>query len=305
MKNQSPSQIKIHSNINDIAGNFKGIILDAYGVFWGGNGVGLLPGCKEMMAKLVNDGKIVGILSNSTQLAQKELDKLKTHGLIEGTHFHFLITSGETAKNILSQEELPFPTPNKKFYSFGEAHPRFSSHQAIFSSSPYQETSDVSEADFLYIAIPHIDGEDQTDPLVFQEKVKAINQSKLPMVCANPDRFAHEGNPPRPVVRQGTIAAMYEQLGGEVFYIGKPSEKMFIAAMKALLQYNIKDIKDVLMVGDTPETDIRGASNFGMASALITTTGIMAERISEHSLQDILKNFTSQDFPTFFIEGLA
>lgn len=299
-----PSHPQFYSTFNEISAPFPGILLDAYGVFWGGNGVGLLPGCKEIMEKLVASGKIVGILSNSTQLAQKEIDKLSTHGLIEGKHFHFLITSGEVTRAIFANQQLPFPTPNKKFYLFGEAHPKFSSHQPLFALSPYQETEDISKADFIYLSIPHIGGEDQLDPQVFFDKVLAFSDSKLPMVCANPDRFAHEGSPARLVVRQGTIAAMYEKLGGEVFYIGKPSDKMFYAAMEAFFHYRLADQKEILMVGDTPETDIRGASAFGMSSALITTTGVLAERISQHGLEETLKAFTAHDFPTYFIKAL-
>ena len=52
---------------------FKGVLLDAYGVFWGGNDIGVLPGAKEVMEKLVSDGKIVGILLD---LEHEQLEQL-------------------------------------------------------------------------------------------------------------------------------------------------------------------------------------------------------------------------------------
>ena len=82
------SNIQIHPNLNAIHHSFPAILLDAYGVFWGGNQAGLLPGAKEVMHSLISQGKIVGILSNTTQLAAKEIQKLHTHGLIQGEHFH-------------------------------------------------------------------------------------------------------------------------------------------------------------------------------------------------------------------------
>lgn len=295
----------IHPNLESISEGFNAILLDAYGVFWGGNSMGLLPGSKDTMEKLMAQGKIIGILSNSTQLAKKEIEKLQAHGLIEGKHFHFLITSGEVTRNIFLHSALPFPTPRKKFYLFGSPHPKFSSHGAIFKDTLFQETADLLQADFIYISIPHIDGQDQTDPLLFREDVDVFKQSLIPMVCANPDRFAHEGNPPQAVVRQGSIALMYEQLGGTVFYIGKPSDRMYIAAMEAFVPYGISNPKDVLMVGDTPETDIRGARNFGMPSALIIKTGIMADRIAHHGLEKTLNTFSENDFPNFYIEYMG
>src|SRR5580704_17412030 len=101
----------IHPGLTPISDQFNGILLDAYGVFWGGNDIGLLPGSKEIMQKLVLKGKIVGILSNSTQLASKEINKLNAHGLVQGTHFHFFTTSGEVARDIFLNEKLPFETP--------------------------------------------------------------------------------------------------------------------------------------------------------------------------------------------------
>jgi len=123
------SQTQIFPSVFDIAAPFRGILLDAYGVFWAGNSCGLLPGSKNAMEKLVLAKKTVGILSNSTQLASKETDKLQKHGLIQGKHFHFLITSGEIAKQIFTVEKLPFKTPRKKFWIFSGIHPKFSSPQ--------------------------------------------------------------------------------------------------------------------------------------------------------------------------------
>lgn len=284
---------------------FTGILLDAYGVFWAGNSAGLLPGSKETMEELVSQGKIVGILSNSTQPAAKEIDKLLKHGLIEGKHFHFLITSGEIAKKVFRQESLPFPTPNKKYWLLGELHPKYSSHASLFQDTPYVQTTDLQEADFIYISIPHIKGEDQTDPALFEEEIDKLKVSSLPMVCSNPDRFAHEGNPPRAVVRQGSIAALYEKLGGQVFYMGKPSQAAYDAAMDHFKNHQLTDRSKILMVGDTPETDIRGARLFGMPSALVTKTGILADRISVNGLEKTLQGLPSSDVPDFFIERLS
>lgn len=287
-------------NALDIVEPFGGVLLDAYGVFWAGNSCGLIPGSKDVMEKLVSAGKTVGILSNSTQLVASETDKLKKHGLTQGLHYHFLITSGEMAKKVFSYEELPFETPKKKFWLFGGIHPHFSSPLTLFEGSSYTETQDVSCADFIYVSIPHINGDDQIDPNVFLEEIKRLSKTNLPMVCANPDRFAHEGSPPRAVVRQGTIAQLYEEQGGQVFYIGKPYSVAYKTAMDFFEINGVSKPEEVLMIGDTPETDIRGANSFGIASALTTETGIMADRI-QHQGQDSLKLPTS-DQPTFLIE---
>ena len=129
------SSLQIEPNILQISKDFKGILLDAYGVFWGGNEAGLLPGSKGAMERLVANGKMVGILSNSTQLAEKEVNKLAQHGVLVDKHFHFLITSGELARRIFLNKELPFPTPHNKYWVFGQDHPRFSPHHALFQDT--------------------------------------------------------------------------------------------------------------------------------------------------------------------------
>lgn len=298
------SSVHLFPNLNAISQSFPAILLDAYGVYWGGNQVGLLPGAKEAMCTLVSQGKIVGILSNTTQLAAKEIQKLHTHGLRQGEHFHFLLTSGEMGRSLFLQKELPFATPRKKFWLLGELHPRFSSHHPIFEGTDFQETLHLPEADFIYLSIPHIRGEDQIDPQIFREQLLPLKGSGIPMICPNPDRFAHEGFPPRAVVRQGSIAALYEELGGSVFYIGKPHAMAYAAAMKSFAQYHIAQAAHVLMVGDTPETDIRGARQFGMSAALVTQTGIMADRIAHYGFEQAFKTLASQEIPNFYIKQL-
>lgn len=295
----------IYPNFTVISDNFDAILLDAYGVFWGGNDFGLLSGSKEMMELLVSSGKIVGVLSNSTQPSAKEIAKFQRHDLIPGKHFHFLITSGDVARHILQNQELPFKTPNSQFWVFGKPHPKFSSHTAMFDHTVYQETQNIDEADFIFIAIPHIDGEDQIDPNLFRPALEKILDKKLPMVCANPDQFAHEGSPPRAVVRQGTIAKMFEEMGGQVFYIGKPHKKVYTVSLSQFEMHQVSDPRKILMVGDTPETDIRGANTFGMPSALVIQTGIAGDRVAHHGLDNVLSSLPVTDFPTFLINKFA
>jgi len=95
---------------------------------------------------------------------------------------------------------------------------------------------------------------------------------------------------------------MYEQMGGQVFYIGKPHNKAYAMAMSQFEKYTCISPLEVLMVGDTPETDIRGARLFGMPSALVTQTGIMADRIARSGLETALKTLIPSDFPEYFIE---
>ena len=48
------SAIEIIPGIARLSEGFDGILLDAYGVFWGGNDFGPFPGSKEVMKNFVS-----------------------------------------------------------------------------------------------------------------------------------------------------------------------------------------------------------------------------------------------------------
>lgn len=304
-KQNTIMEISIHKDLRSIANRFDAILLDAYGVFWQGNSLGLYPESSSTLEGLVKAKKIVGILSNSTQLGQKEVEKLHRHGLIKGTHFHFLITSGDLAQKIFRTDTLPFATRNKAYHLFGPPHPKFSSHATLFENSLFVESNDPQKSDFIYLTIPHIDGNDKTDLSSFKNRAQELIETRLPMVCANPDRFAHEGNPPKAYIRQGSIAHLYEELGGSVFYIGKPSAYAFQTAYDEFCKYKEFSLEEILMVGDTPETDIRGSNRFKITSCLITNTGIFKDRINTFGLQSAIESLSVEDLPDFYIEALS
>lgn len=289
-----------HTSLLD---HYSGIILDAWGVFYGGHMVGALPGALDTMAALVNKGKTVVILSNASQLGHKTKESFAKAGILEGKHYHQLITSGDISKELFLKEELPFKTVQKKFFVFCGDHPKYATHSAIFEGTSFKETKDIKEADFIYVSVPHINGEDQTDREVFREHVKQLATYQLPFVCANPDTYAHEGNPPKLVVRQGSIIAICKELGAKVLEIGKPSEISFKYCLKEFENRKIP-LKDIVMVGDTPETDIRGANRAGISSILLIETGMMAERVRQHTLSKAYQNLKVEDRPTFLMSKL-
>ena len=289
-------------SLEDLSAQYNAFLLDAYGVFWGSSDVGVFPGAAAAMEYLVSQGKYVGILSNSTQLASKEKEKLQRYGLYEGVHYHFLITSGEIAKELLLQEALPFPTPRRKYWLFGSPHPRFWSHVQLFEGTAYRETSDLKEADFIYISIPHIEGVDQENPEVFRKMVQSV-EMQMPVLCVNPDRFAPEGSPPRPVVRQGSIAQLFAEQQFPVYLMGKPSKIIYEAALQRFLSDVPRE--KILMIGDNPETDIRGANAVGLDAVLVTKTGVMANLFEQEGGSAIMGRLPLSDRPKYLIERLG
>lgn len=274
---------------------YRVILLDAFGVFWGGNAIGLYPGVLDTFAQLKACGKIVGIISNATFLAESEKNRYASFGLQEFKHYDFLITSGQMLHDKLNNGEKPFPfhkNKKNKYWVFGD------SHQFIFKPPLFEETYDLHEADFIYLDIPRVNGNDQKNISAFAEKVKSCIAFNLPMICANPDKFVYEQDPVHPVIRQGAIAELYEKYGGHVYYFGKPHKLIFATVFSYLQEkYAVRDKADIILIGDNPETDIRGGNMFGITTVLISKTGIAATKINRLGQKRFLEILPEDDRP--------
>lgn len=97
----------------------------------------------------------------------------------------------------------------------------------------------------------------------------------LPMVCANPDRSVILKG--RRLVCGGALADRYRAMGGSVLVRGKPEPAIYRAAMERLGRL---PPERVAVVGDSMDTDIRGASNAGLDSVLVAS-GLHAAELAE------------------------
>jgi HAD superfamily hydrolase (TIGR01459 family) len=107
----------------------------------------------------------------------------------------------------------------------------------------------------------------------------------LPFICANPDLVVDVGGVLLPCA--GAIAAVYEDLGGEVYWAGKPFATAYETAMQqagALRRGEIAQ-SDVLTIGDAVRTDIAGARAFGL-DALFVAQGIHRAEVSKEDAID-------------------
>ena len=95
----------------------------------------------------------------------------------------------------------------------------------------------------------------------------------LPFVCANPDLVVDVGA--RRFYCAGAIGDLYEHLGGEVYWAGKPHTSAYNTAVKAAqgVRNTVVDPAQALVIGDALRTDIEGARRVGL-DALFITGGI-------------------------------
>lgn len=92
---------------------------------------------------------------------------------------------------------------------------------------------------------------------------------RLPLVCANPDLVVDVGGELLPCA--GVVAQLYEAMGGEVYWAGKPHPPAYSRALESVARLRNREIdaRRVLAIGDAVRTDIAGASAAGIASLFI------------------------------------
>lgn len=295
-----------YNSLKNIADNFDVFLFDAYGVFWEGNG--FYEGSREMMASLVNAGKTVVVISNTTMLGPDIRANYAQRGLFEHKEYSYMYTSGDLLRQCLVGGDLTFKScPNPlKYYVIGLP------HKKAFADTKYQQVSLLEEADFVYCGVPFMFVEDVEkypqyqelywpvrknaqgqiefwDTLTekpFEEIVQKAVDLGLPALNANPDFTAREGHPLVPnseavfVVRNGTIAEMFRQRNAEVIEFGKPHANIYEYVFKMLAKEGIAvDKARTCMIGDTVRTDVKGALVAGVTPVLCVETGVVAEDI--------------------------
>ena len=197
----------------EIKDDFDVFVFDIYGVIWDGKKV--IAGFDEVMKILTQSGKRVVIMSNSTALSPAQETVYAGRGFLRGVHYERLVTSGDAAEDAFSRDVRKL-----KFYQFGRP------SKVLFARSPYQELPAPEEADFVYAGVPQTrEGDYWKDYLTmepFAEELGYLVSLGKPLICANPDCRAFENQYDEPVVRQGSVAELYEKLGGKVIYYGEP-----------------------------------------------------------------------------------
>jgi HAD superfamily hydrolase (TIGR01459 family) len=116
----------------------------------------------------------------------------------------------------------------------------------------------IAQADIILIL-----GSDAPNTTMAQYR-DFFSDASLPAICCNPDKLmlTKQGLQPAP----GAIAALYESMGGQVQWIGKPYPDIYTHGLK-IIGYP----SNVLCIGDSAEHDVAGGRGVGL-----TTLQVMA-----------------------------
>lgn len=135
----------------------------------------------------------------------------------------------------------------------------------------------------------------------------------VPFLCANPDRVVHVGE--KLFLCAGAVADLYAEMGGKVEWFGKPmAEALHSCISECGLDNTCISPDEIIMIGDSLQTDIAGAHAAGYKS-LFVAGGIhrdewplVTEKISNNvlSAQNFHGVFGAQKpMPCFITETLV
>jgi HAD superfamily hydrolase (TIGR01459 family) len=108
-------------------------------------------------------------------------------------------------------------------------------------------------------------------PDAYRPILEQARARDLPFVCANPDLVVDVGG--TTVYCAGTLAALYETMGGSVYWAGKPHAPIYEAARRTAERLRGAPVaRDrIVAIGDSVRTDIAGATSFGIPSLFVAS----------------------------------
>jgi len=267
--------------LRDLISQFDGFVIDQYGVLH--DGVRPYAGAIAALESIRAAGKRAVLVTNSGKSAAANEQRLARLGFARES-YSAVVSSGEAAR--LGVEDGIFGpafAPGGKAHVVGRTGDDYQLDR--FRLTPV----DLAVADALLILgsdAPRVSLDE------YSERLKPAAARNLPALCANPDllMLTKSGQQPAP----GAIARLYESLGGNVAYVGKPFPFVYTIASRALAGV---EPRRILAVGDSPLHDVDGAAKAGFATALVKT-GLSAGRDDDELRR------SAPSAPDFVLDGL-
>ena len=258
-------------HLAEVFNEYDTFVIDLWGVMH--NGIKLNEEAIGAIDQLQKKSKKVVFLSNAPRPSTIVIDFLLKMKM-DKKYLSNVMTSGEAAMHAINQNKF-----GKTFFHLGP--PRDAS---VFKKVKDNETT-IDSCDFiLCTGLFDEDNPDFNKPqlhendLVYYKNFLIKHISKK-LVCTNPDLTVHRGN--KEEYCAGYIAKIFEDLGGEAIYYGKPYKEIY----EMCFEGNEK----VLAIGDNLRTDIKGANNLNK-DCLFISNGVHRNEFNNNSELDVLLN---------------
>jgi HAD superfamily hydrolase (TIGR01459 family) len=253
--------IPLIDGLDALSGRYDAILCDIWGVLHNGRDA-FLP-ASEALAAFRRSGGTVILITNAPRPNPIIRDQALHFGVAPEA-FDAVVTSGDVAVGmIVSRGGAPL-------HHIGP--PRDLALIAAAAERGVAPAVVGPEAATYLLCTGLFDDSTET-PEDYADRLAAFAERRLPMICANPDLVVHRGH--KLVYCAGALAEVYEALGGEAIYAGKPHRPIYTAALERIAALRGAPVAPAraLAIGDALRTDLAGAAAAGL-DALFVADGI-------------------------------
>jgi len=241
-----------------------GYLIDMDGVIYRENH--LIDGAADLVAAMQRAGVPFLFLTNNSAPTPEDLAVRLGHLGIQGVGPRHFYTSAMNTADFLSETD-----PQCTVYVIGEGGLLTALHERKIPSDAIHPR---------YVVV----GEGTT---TMEKLIKAHEclERGARLLVTNPDNWCPvAANKTRPGA--GATAAFLEaSTGRRAYFLGKPNGYMFHRARRKLAQLALTEPEEVVMIGDTMETDIRGAVEAGLRSFLVLSGSTTLEAAQDYVYQ--------------------
>ncbi|HVY16156.1 MAG TPA: TIGR01459 family HAD-type hydrolase [Rhodopila sp.] len=249
-----------------LADRYDGFILDLWGVIH--DGVNAFPHAIDTLSRLKAAGKRTLLLSNAPRTNDAVQAMMRRMGIADSLYTGIL-TSGEAVRRaLLAPPDIWWTELGTRVFHLGPMRDR-----PVIDGLPLTLAETPAGADFVLNTGPD-DHRNPSDMAEFEDLLQACARVRLKMICANPDLEVIRGGVR--VLCAGSLAARYQELGGDVRSLGKPDPAIYQPVLQDL---GVPPAK-VLAVGDSLRTDIAGATGVDLAACWVLD-GIHGDALSD------------------------
>ena len=248
------------AQFSTLAPRYDVLLCDVWGVVH--NSIVASPEAHDALSRFRASGGAAVLLTNAPRPAAEVRVQLDKMGVPHHA-YDSIVTSGDLSRSIVAAR------PGKVFHIGPQRDvPLFNGLDISFVPN---EAADYIVCTGLF----HDEGETPED---YRAALTQSHARKMFMLCANPDLVVERGT--QLIYCAGALAELYQSMGGEVLYAGKPHAPIYEEALRRAAAARGKDTPRarVLAIGDSLRTDMKGAEAFGVDS-LFVTNGIHAEEL--------------------------
>lgn len=249
-------------NFKSIVDKYKVVFFDAFGVIKTYSG--LVPGIENTFDYLEKQGKEYYIVTNDASRSPQQLAESYHRMGLKAITAERIVSSG-----MLTKEFLDLKVPDGIVAYLGTPD---SAHYIERSGLQTLPMSEVNEGNIDKVSVMIFlddEGFDWSNDL--NKTVNLLRRRPIPVIVANTDR-AYPLTATNVSIAIGGIAAMIESVVGKQFIrFGKPDSQMFMFTYDLVREYRQISKSDIVMVGDTLNTDILGGNKFGLDTVLVLT----------------------------------